>query len=203
MKFMKDAIILFVITLAAGISLGAVNEVTKGPIAQAKIEAQKEAYRAVYPDAADFKANPDFTEQVEASKTLLADSGLSLGNVSVDDALEAVDGSDNVIGYIVNATSNDGYGGAVQISVGITKEGALTGIEFLEIAETPGLGMNATNPEFKDQFKGKAAESLTVSKSGASADNEISAISGATITSNAVTNAVNAALFFVQNCIAQ
>ena len=50
---------------------------------------------------------------------------------------------------------------------------------------------------------GKNADSLTVTKTGASADNEIDAISGATVTSNAVTNAVNAALFYLHNCMNQ
>ena len=62
------------------------------------------------------------------------------------------------IGYLINATSNDGYNGTIQISVGITNEGALTGIGFLTLAETPGLGMKADEPDFKGQFTGKTAD---------------------------------------------
>ena len=63
--------------------------------------------------------------------------------------------------------------------------------------------MNAQNPEFKDQYAGKTAQVFEVTKTGATADNQINAISGATVTSRAVTGAVNAAVYFFQNCIAQ
>ena len=59
--------------------------------------------------------------------------------------------------------------------------------------------MKAEEPEFKDQFSEKAVTAFKVVKGGASAENEIDAISGATITTNAVTNAVNAALDFYAN----
>ena len=91
----------------------------------------------------------------------------------------------------------------MSISVGIELDGTIKGIEFLSISETPGLGMNATKDTFKNKFAGKKAESLTVTKSGSAGDSEIDAMSGATITSNAVTNAVNAALYFAANCMAQ
>ena len=71
----------------------------------------------------------------------------------------------------------------------------------MEINDTPGLGLKAKEPEFKSQFAGKKAEALSVTKSGSGSDNEIAAISGATITSSATTNAVNAALYYLHNCI--
>ena len=120
-----------------------------------------------------------------------------------DAAQEALDADGNVIGYLINATSNDGYNGTVQISIGITNEGTVTGIGFLTLAETPGLGMKADEPEFKGQFTGKTADIFEVTKTAPSADNQIQAISGATFTSNAVTGAANAAVYFVQNCITQ
>ena len=87
--------------------------------------------------------------------------------------------------------------------MGITNEGALTGIGFLTLAETPGLGMKADEPDFKGQFTGKTADIFEVTKTAPSADNQIQAISGATFTSSAVTGAANAAVYFVQNCITQ
>ena len=63
--------------------------------------------------------------------------------------------------------------------------------------------MNAENPEFKDQFAGKSLQTFEVTKTSPSADNQIAAISGATFTSSAVTGAVNAAVYFAENCIAQ
>ena len=70
-----------------------------------------------------------------------------------------------------------------------------------EISDTPGLGLKAKDAKYRDQFIGKNVDELKVTKTGAASDNEIDAISGATITSNATTNAVNAALFYLHNCM--
>lgn len=198
--FMKDALILFAITLVAGACLGGVYTVTKEPIAAAQLEAKKEAYRTVLADAADFRAD-DYTAAVEKANAELG--GLSYGNVMIDECVTGVDGSGSLLGYVVTATSKDGYGGNITVSVGITSEGEVKGIEFLTLAETAGLGMNANQPEWKAQYANKTVDEFTVTKSGASADNEIDAISGATITSRAVTGAVNSALYFVRNCLGQ
>lgn len=200
---MKDALVLFVITLIAGALLGGAYELTKGPIEKAQIAASLETYKEVYADAADFTADDNLKNAVAGAAEALTASGLSLGRVEVNDALNAVDGSGNVLGHIVTVTSKDGYGGNIKLSVGVTNEGAITGLGFLEIAETAGLGMNAKEPAFKDQFNGKTAEQLVLTKGGASADDEIDAMSGATVTSTAVVNAVNGALYFVHNCIGQ
>ncbi len=78
--------------------------------------------------------------------------------------------------------------------MGMDSQGTLKGIEILKISETAGLGMKAKESRFRDQFKDKAVTQFSYTKSGASSDFEIDAISGATITTKAVTNAVNAAL---------
>ena len=88
--------------------------------------------------------------------------------------------------------STKGYGGAVIIAVGIDTTGTVTGVTVVEHSETPGLGANAANPSFTDQFVGQNSE-LTVVK-GEGGAGSISAISGATITSTSVTASVNAAL---------
>ena len=75
----------------------------------------------------------------------------------------------------------------------------VTGIEMLSISETAGLGMKAKEADFKDQFKDKNVEKFTYTKTGESGDDMIDAISGATITTNAVTNAVDSALVYFQN----
>ena len=85
-------------------------------------------------------------------------------------------------------------------ATGITTEGNITGIGFLSIDETPGLGMKAKEPAFKDQFSGKPAATFSVSKTGATSDDQVNAISGATFSSSATTNAVNAAVYFAENC---
>ena len=85
------------------------------------------------------------------------------------------------------------------ISVGIREDGTVTGIEMLSISETAGLGMKAKEADFKDQFKDKNVIKFTYTKTGESGDDMIDAISGATITTNAVTNAVDSALVYFQN----
>lgn len=198
--FVKDAMILFAITLVAGACLGGAYEITKGPIEAAELAAKEDAFRAVLADADTFRLD-DYSAALEKANTDVA--GMNFGNVQVDECATGVDASGGAMGYVVTATSKDGYGGNITVSIGITAEGEVKGIEFLTIGETAGLGMNATQPQWKGQFAGKTVESFTVTKSGASADNEIDAISGATITSNAVTGAVNAALYFTNSCVSQ
>ena len=198
--FMKDAVILCAITLVAGACLGGVYEMTKAPIDAANLAAKEAAYRTVFPDAASFDAG-DLADKIPAANEEIA--GLGYGKVSVDEAVTANDASGAAAGYVVTATSNDGFGGAITVSVGIQSDGTVNGIEFLTLAETAGLGMNAQKPEWKGQFAGKKADVFSVTKDGASSDEQINAISGATITSRAVTNAVNAAVYFVDNCLAQ
>lgn len=197
--FMKDAVILFAITLIAGLCLGGVYGITKEPIAKAEAAAKIAAYKEVLPEASDF-VEDGMAEKIAASAEDLMGQGF--GNVYIDSAAQAVDASGAAVGYVVSSTSKDGFGGEVKLSVGINGEGKVTGIAFLSLAETPGLGMNATGDEFKGQFAGKNAEVLAVTKTGSPAENEIQAMSGATITSEAVTNAVNAAIYFVNNCAA-
>ena len=116
---------------------------------------------------------------------------------SVDEVVAAKAKSE-IIGYIFTTTTSEGYGGNIQISVGILNDGTVTGVEMLSISETAGLGMNANTPEFKNQFADKKVDGFVVTKTGAASDNEIDAISGATITSKAVTNAVNTAIVCYQ-----
>ena len=196
--FMKDAAILFGITLVSGCLLGGVYQVTKEPIAQATIAANK-AYKAVFNEAETFESDETLTAAIEGCNADLA--GMDFGGVEVENVLKAVDASGNELGFVITSLSNDSYGGVVKLSVGLKEDGTITGIEFLEINDTPGLGLKAKEPAFKDQFTGKNAQSLSVTKSGNADDTQINAISGATITSSATTNAVNAALYYLHNCV--
>ena len=113
---------------------------------------------------------------------------------TVNEIMEAKDASGETLGYAINLTTSEGYGGDITFSMGVQADGTLNGISILTISETAGLGMNATKDEFKGQFKEKQADAFEVTKTGASKENEINAISGATITSNAVTQGVNCGL---------
>lgn len=199
--FMKDAVVLCAITLVSGLLLGGVYQITKDPIAKAEIAANNKAYQTVFPGAVSF--DTDDALKAAADECNEALPSLNYGGVAVENVLKALDDSGNQVGYVIVSLSNDSYGGAVKLSVGLKEDGTITGIEFLEINDTPGLGLKAQEPEFKDQFTGKNAEELSVTKGGNADDTQINAISGATITSSATTNAVNAALYCLHNCINQ
>lgn len=199
--FMKDALVLFAITLVSGLCLGVVYDITKGPIEQATIDKNNRTYQEVLSTASAFTEVAGSAEEIAE---LTASGELSrFGGVEIESVLEGTDASGAAVGYVVNSLSNDSYGGAVKISVGLDADGVITGVGIREINDTPGLGLKAKEPDFKDQYIGKKLdhEYLVVTKLGAKAINEIDAISGATITSSAVTGAVNAAFYYLQNCM--
>lgn len=186
----KDAMILTLITLVAGGVLGLVYEITKEPIAKQQEMAKQEAYKSVFEDADSFEVCVEEGDGELAA--YLAENGFEAQ--TINEVMEAKDASGETLGYAINLTTSEGYGGDITFSMGVREDGTLNGISILTISETAGLGMNATKDEFKNQFQDKQAESFEVTKTGAAADNQINAISGATITSNAVTKGVNSGL---------
>ena len=194
-KIIKNTLILTVITVVSGLLLGLVYDITKEPIATAQENTRQEAFRSVLPDAASFEEYEGY--DAEKAGELLVENGYDPDEIS--DAVTGKDAGGEIVGYVVNVISHEGYAGDIEISVGIAADGTVTGIEMLSISETAGLGMKAAEADFKDQFKDKKVEKFTYTKSGESGDDMIDAISGATITTNAVTNAVDAALVYYQN----
>lgn len=194
-KIIKNTIIITLITLVSGIGLGLVYEITKEPILAAEDKAKQDAYKQVLADADSFEM---LDVDAKAAAAALKDAGLT--EETVDEVAEAKAGGETV-GYVVTTTSKEGYGGDIKITTGITADGTVKGISILSISETAGLGMKATEPAFMDQFKEKAVEQFKYTKGGASSDEEIDALSGATITTNAVTNDVNAALVYFQSVL--
>ena len=186
----KDAMILTLITLVAGGVLGLVYEITKEPIAKQQEMAKQEAYKSVFEDADSFEVCVEEGDGELAA--YLVENGFEAQ--TINEVMEAKDASGETLGYAINLTTSEGYGGDITFSMGVREDGTLNGISILTISETAGLGMNATKDEFKNQFQDKQAESFEVTKTGAAADNQINAISGATITSNAVTKGVNSGL---------
>ena len=102
------------------------------------------------------------------------------------------------MGYVLEVTTHGGYNGDIQFSMGIRLDGTVNGISLLSIAETPGLGMQAEEV-LKPQFAGKQAKQFEYTKVGAVTDNQIDAISGATITTSAVVDGVNTGLSYFYN----
>lgn len=191
-KIIKDALALTLITLVAGVALGGVYEITKDPIARQEAQAKAEAYEQVFTDAAAF-------EEVEMDDTLIQTIRDQLDQEgykaqSIEEVMRAEDQSGETLGYAFAVVTSEGYGGDIQFSMGVQNDGTLNGISILSIGETAGLGMNADTPAFKDQFVGKQVEKLQYTKNGATQDDEINAISGATVTTNAMTNGINAGL---------
>ena len=191
-KIIKDALALTLITLVAGVALGGVYEITKDPIAKQEAQAKAEAYEQVFTDAAAFEEVKMDDTLIQTIRDQLDQEGYKAQ--SIEEIMRAEDQSGETIGYAFTVVTSEGYGGDIQFSMGVQNDGTLNGISILSIGETAGLGMNADTPAFKDQFVGKQVEQLQYTKNGATQDDEINAISGATVTTNAMTNGVNAGL---------
>lgn len=191
-KIIKDALALTLITLVAGVALGGVYEITKDPIARQEAQAKAEAYEQVFTDAAAFEEVRMDDTLIQTIRDQLDQEGYKAQ--SIEEIMRAEDQSGETLGYAFTVVTSEGYGGDIQFSMGVQNDGTLNGISILSIGETAGLGMNADTPAFKDQFVGKQVEQLQYTKNGATQDDEINAISGATVTTNAMTNGVNAGL---------
>ncbi|MCI8732317.1 MAG: RnfABCDGE type electron transport complex subunit G [Lachnospiraceae bacterium] len=187
---LKDTLALVLITLVAGAALGGVYTITADPIAHQNQLAKDEAYKAVFADADTFEVIIDQEDaQLEA---YLDENGYPAQ--TINEVVQAMDSSGSPLGYAFTVTTSEGYGGDIQFAMGVKDDQTLNGISILSISETAGLGMKADTDEFKGQFADKNVEAFQYTKNGASADNEIDALSGATITTNAVVNGVNAGL---------
>jgi electron transport complex protein RnfG len=182
----KLGLILFVISAVAACLLALTNYVTEGTIAAMNEQSNIEARQEVLPEATSFEA---------VSEADLADIISAAGIASADELPEAYVGMNGseIVGYTFKTIPGTGFSGDIEMLTGIATDGTISGITILTMNETPGLGANATNPEFKDQYQGlSATEEVAVSKTGVSG-NEIQAMTGATITSKAVTDGVNIA----------
>ena len=170
-EIVRPALILFLITVIIVGLLAIVNGLTEDKIAENKVIAYQNSLKEVMPEAASF-------QQVKEEETLTVE--------------QAFDASGAYIGSCVLVTTT-GYGGDLEVMVGVGADGKVTSIDILSSSETAGLGAKASGESFRGQFVGKSEAKLT--KDGG----DIDAISGATITSRAVTNAVSAALEAAQS----
>ncbi len=162
---------LFLICLVVTAALALTNNVTAGKIAENEAQSKEQSMQNVVPDAASFEEIlPDV---LYAGKS---DSG-------------------NTVGYAIS-TSAQGYGGQVKVMTGI-QDGVIIGVDvFYNDDETPGLGKNTSNESFRDQYKGlNANQEIAVSKDNTAGNAQtVDAVTSATISSRAVTKAVNEAL---------
>jgi len=196
-KLVKPVVVLSIIALLAGLALSGVFSMTKDTIDAQKLAAKAESYRAVCPDADHFEA---YTSEVEALDGQVY--GSSFGRVYINEAVRGLDADGNLTGYVVSVTTADGNDADISLSVGVSPEGVVRGIAFTALNETPGMGMRCGEPDFMAQFEDKDVSQFTLLKDGgASQPGEVDSISGATVTSRAVVNAVNAGLDFCQNVL--
>ncbi len=182
----REAVILGVITLIAGICLSGVYAVTKEPIARQQQAASLASYREVCPDAESFAYDDDLSAAVEALGGGVY--GTSFGKAYINEAVVGSAG-DRIVGYVISVTSGDGVEGNITLSVGISADGTVTGIAFTELNETPGLGSLCGEPAFKDQFLGVKTDWFALSGSGLVIDTA----SGATGTADTASGATGTA----------
>ena len=187
-KIIKDALVLFAITLISGLLLGVVYKVTKKPIEEQNEKTKIAAYNNVFDKLETYEE----ITALEAAQDAIKEAGYTA--VTLNEAVRAFDASGKELGMIITVTDADGYGGTIKMTLGVDVSGTITGLEILDISETAGLGMKAKDAAFREQFAGIKAERVEYTKSGKTKDNEIDAISSATITTKAVTAGVNGAL---------
>ena len=183
-EFVQLGGILCAITLVVALALGAVNAVTAGPIAEQNAQKIKDSLENVMPGAESEQIDvPEGTTVTTETKNATSVTILSAYKMTKD-------GAD--AGYCVEVGPT-GFGGGVDTMVGIDSAGKVTGISVISASsETPGLGARSTEPEFQAQFAGQVGTEVAVAKDGGSID----ALTGATITSRAVSEGVVAAAQF-------
>lgn len=196
---MRAIIAICLITLFMGAALGTVYNITKKPIEETEQKAKEEAYREVYPLADTIIPYSEVygvedKQVVDALNDKIHENGYT--DVTIDEIMCA--NSDYRPGYVFLVTTSAGYGGDIQFAMGVTIKKEITGLTFLKISETAGLGMEATKPEFIDQFIGKMVSEFELHKGDASEFYQVDAVSGATITSTAVVEAINGVLSCVK-----
>lgn len=166
----KLVIVLLLISAITALLLGLVNYITADRIAEINAEKTANAMEEVMPGDYSFEGVDGTWNSKLVTTVYAAKSGSDIG------------------GYVVQVAPS-GFGGTLDIVVGVTPEGEVTGVSIISHSETSGLGAEATKPDFRSQFVG-ASEALAVNKDGGTID----ALTGATVTSRAVTNGVNAAI---------
>ena len=163
-EFIRPTLVLLIICVIAGAILSLVYKQTAPLIAENKLKTEEAARRLVLPDAEFFKPISD-------SSTVLVYEGYSSDST--------------LVGYVFSCVQY-GYSSDVKTIVGLTPELMISAITVVSQAETPGLGANSTKPDFTAQFSGKNPDDIYVDKDGG----DIQSLTGATITSRAVTNAI-------------
>ena len=179
----RNALILCLITLIAGVALAFVYALTRDPILKAEYKEEQDACRAVFADADAF-VQPEGAD-------LPADDGWCI------EKLYFAKKAEKTLGYVMRVRTGAGYGGDIVLVLGVKPDGKISGMRVIDASgESPGLGARCLDSDFSNQFTGMQSP-LTYTKGGQSGANAVDAISGATITTSAVTEAVDRALVWI------
>lgn len=186
--FVKMGFVLMIVGAVATAILAGTEAVTREPIAEAKRQEILKALRQVLPEGFNNEPDRDFVK--------LADAKLNRDLTPVTFYRGKKDGSDLAAAFVV--TAPDGYSGNIEIMMGVMKSNAVSGIQVVFHAETPGLGDKIVITDWPDSFKGKTLDNT---KWGVKKDRgDFDEFAGATITPRAVVGAVKRGLeFFVAN----
>ena len=195
-KIVLDAMILTAFTLVLGFVLGLVYGITKDPIAAADKAKSQAAYQTVFADAESFEAHGEYDK--EAALSVMEEGGFS---DEITDVQVAMDGGGSTLGYVITVIAKDASQANITFSVGIANDGTANGYSITNISETPGLGMKVNEEAFYSQFAGKLVDSFTIVKNPPASDSEVESVSGATISSKAMANGVNACITYFHNVL--
>ena len=203
---MKDALILCAITLILGAILAGVYTVTKKPIEDAQAKTNNEACQKVVETGAT--VGDDDAALVKEVNAYFAEHDLSNQKTSEGDLLsvyveetqvhKVTDKDKKENGRVYLANAKKGYGGNISFALGVNGEGKVTGISITSESETAGLGANCENADWQKSFAGKVLPSdpaQNMYNKNEETDSQVQALSGATVTSRAITNAVKGILF--------
>ncbi|MEE9905751.1 MAG: RnfABCDGE type electron transport complex subunit G [Chlorobium sp.] len=171
---MRPIITLTIVGLIAAALLATVEDLTREPIALAKAEMKRKAIEEIFPFGIDSLKN------VETPKTKF---------------YEAYDKKGVLKGIAVESATTLGYSGKIEILLGVSPEKKIFDYKVVYHLETPGLGDKIDKPKYKEQFRGRALEGTVwkVKKDGG----EIDELTAATISSRAVTDAVERGLKYI------
>ena len=180
---------LLIITIVAAAALGAVNYVTEGPIAEQMAAQALEARQTAFPQADSFEAlyDPDTLPNVTLA-SLLGQNEVSEDYGIIKTVYTALDADGNEIGITAGVVTK-GFNSGLHLTIGIAADGTIQGVIMGDNTETAGLGSKASEPSFQQQYTGKTGPLAVVKASPG--DSDIQAITGATITTRGITDAVN------------
>lgn len=192
---LRDAIALFLITLFSGLALSVVYEITKGPIKQRQDEKNFEAYSKVFTEAASISDAEDLVKLAKETELSVLDSAYS--KVNVETVKLATDDKGNIIGYVIHLLTKEGFAPPMQVVIGYSTDHIVMGLDFPEFNETKEV--DELKGSYRLSYVGKSADKFSFD--GSNDTTQIDAVSGATISSKAIVNAVNAGISFLNEYV--